>query len=254
MTKCWNHNIHYHPVLLGQLPAGAGDALDVGCGTGMLTRQLRERIPHVIGIDRHPPSIDHARDHCSRPGLDYLLGDFLTYPFKPASFDVIVSVAALHHMNATTALMRMRELLRPGGMLGIIGLARSDLPADLPRELAAIAVDRCYLLTRTHRLLRRPAGCGPPSSPTMWPPPHTYREMHRIAGELLPGSGYRRHLRRYTPNYAPTWPCGSTNAPTGPAPTPARRCCSTAAAGGCRSAARAASFSPSPATPDSATA
>jgi len=57
MTKCWNHNVHYHPVLLGQLPAGAGDALDVGSGTGMLTRQLRERIPHVTGIDRHPPSI-----------------------------------------------------------------------------------------------------------------------------------------------------------------------------------------------------
>lgn len=190
MTERWNHNIHYHAVILGRLPGDAQDAMDVGCGAGVLTRELRERIPHVIGIDRDPASITRARNYPRRPRLDYLLADFLTYPFEPASFDVIVSVAALHHMSVAAALPRMRELLRPGGTLAIIGLARNRLPADLPRELAAITAARCYRLTRNY---------WEQTAPTVWPPPHTHHEMRRIAGELLPGARFRRHLLwRYT--------------------------------------------------------
>ena len=51
----WNHNIHYHPVVLATVPAGARTALDVGCGEGTLARALRRRVPHVLGMDRHEP-------------------------------------------------------------------------------------------------------------------------------------------------------------------------------------------------------
>jgi hypothetical protein len=32
---CWNHNVHYQPVILGAVPAGCGTALEVGCGDGL---------------------------------------------------------------------------------------------------------------------------------------------------------------------------------------------------------------------------
>lgn len=179
----WNHNIHHHPRILQAVPAGARHALDVGCGEGMLARELRASVPHVTGIDLDAPSIDLAREQSD--DVDYVLGDFLTHPFEPASFDVVASVATLHHMDAATALTRMRDLLRPGGVLAVVGLARSVMPRDLPRDLAGVAVGTLHRAVKGH--WRHP-------SPTVWPPPVTYAQMRALAAELLPGSEYRRHL------------------------------------------------------------
>src|SRR5882762_9360229 len=104
----WNHNIHYHSVVLKAVPAGARLALDIGCGVGMLARQLRQRIPDVTGIDLDEASIDLAETRDSE-GVHYLCGDFVTYPFEPESFDFVASVATLHHLDAITALGRIRE-------------------------------------------------------------------------------------------------------------------------------------------------
>ncbi|EIV91892.1 bifunctional 2-polyprenyl-6-hydroxyphenol methylase/3-demethylubiquinol 3-O-methyltransferase UbiG [Frankia sp. QA3] len=137
----WNHNIHHHPRILRAIPHGAQRALDIGCGEGMLARELRRTVPQVTGIDLDGPSIDQARGYPD--DVDYILGDVLTHPFEPASFDVITSVAALHHMDAAAALGRMRDLLHPGGVLALVGIARSTMPgAALPPPgsgLAAIA-------------------------------------------------------------------------------------------------------------------
>jgi len=48
----WNHNLHYHRVIFDAVLPGCEQALDVGCGTGALTRRLRRLVPHVTGIDR----------------------------------------------------------------------------------------------------------------------------------------------------------------------------------------------------------
>jgi 2-polyprenyl-3-methyl-5-hydroxy-6-metoxy-1,4-benzoquinol methylase len=181
----WNHNLHYHPLILNAVPDGCQRALDVGCGEGILARQLRQLAPHVSAIDLHHPSILLARQHDDGAGIDYLVGDFLTYPFEPASFDLIASVAALHHMDARVALGRMRTLLRPGGRLAIIGLARSRYPADLPRDAAATVASLLHKATK---------GYWEISAPIVWPPPETYAGMRRLAAELLPGVRYRRHL------------------------------------------------------------
>jgi len=120
----WNHNIYYQDVLLHAVPANSRSALDVGCGEGTLTRELARRVPTVVGIDVDRPSIDEARRQVGAAGVEYLLGDFLSYPFEPESFDFIASVATLHHMDATKALTRMRALLSPGGAMAVLGLAR----------------------------------------------------------------------------------------------------------------------------------
>lgn len=187
MTKAndrrWNHNIHYHPRILRAVPEGAQRALDVGCGEGMLARALRRTAPHVTAIDLDPPSIDQARAYPD--DIDYVLGDFLTHPFEPGSFDVVASVATLHHMDAATGLARMRDLVRPGGVLAVVGLARSTMPSDLPRVLAGVVAGTAHRAVKGH--WQHP-------SPTVWPPPVTYPEMRALAAELLPGSRYRRHL------------------------------------------------------------
>ncbi|MEU8222675.1 class I SAM-dependent methyltransferase [Kribbella sp. NPDC048915] len=153
MKQPWNHNIHYHPQVLRAVPAGAERALDI----------------------------------------EYVLGDFLEYPLEPESYDVIGSIATLHHVDAREGLLRMRELLRPGGVLVVIGLAREWLPRDLPQVVAGAAVHRVHRLTK---------GCWEHPSPTVWPPPVTYEEMRDHTMTLLPGATFRRHLLF---RYSITW-------------------------------------------------
>lgn len=189
-TGRWNHNIHYHPLILEAVPAGAQRALDVGCGEGMLTRELRQRVPDVTGIDADRASIELAVAQDQDGSITYVHGDFRVYPFERASFDVVAVVAALHHMDARAALGGMRDLVRPGGVLCVVGLARSRLPGDLPFDVAGAVAHRFHVWSKDY--WEHP-------SPAVWPPPESYAGMRRLAAELLPGVRFRRHvLWRYS--------------------------------------------------------
>src|SRR5450759_3945001 len=124
----WNHNIHYHRVLLDAVPPGARTALDIGCGGGLLVRQLAGRVERVIGVDVDAASIATARATPHPQNVEFVLGDVLTLPLEPGSFDAVTAVAVLHHLDCVEGLTRMRDLVRPGGMLGVVGLAASTMP------------------------------------------------------------------------------------------------------------------------------
>ena len=188
-SGCWNHNTHYHSVILDAIPPGCRRALDVGCGDGALTRELRGVMPEVVGIDSDHASIAAAQAHAGASDIQYIEGDALAYEFEPRSFDLITAVASLHHMAAESALVHLRSLLRPGGVLAAIGLARSS-PIDWPLDGAAIVPNRL-------RRLRAPYWQHP--SPVLWPPPESYASMRRIAAHVLPGARFQRRLYwRYT--------------------------------------------------------
>src|SRR5262249_27654736 len=127
----WNHNIHYYPLVLAAVPAGCERGLGVGCRGGVVPRQLAWRVPPVVGSEQGGGSLEAARCHGPDGQIEFVCGDFLAYPFPPASFGLITCVAALHHMDPAAALARMSEFLVPGGRLVIVGLARSRL-TDLP--------------------------------------------------------------------------------------------------------------------------
>ena len=57
----WNHNIHYHRVVLDAVPDRAGTALDVGTGDGLLATELREKGYTVTAIDTDGPVLERAR-------------------------------------------------------------------------------------------------------------------------------------------------------------------------------------------------
>ena len=79
----WNHNIHYGRQLLGCVPVGAHDGLDIGCGEGWLVRELRQTVPHVVGIDADGFCIAAASASNHQDGIEYLHGDFPTWPPSP---------------------------------------------------------------------------------------------------------------------------------------------------------------------------
>ncbi len=69
-ARRWNHNLHYHPLMLDAVPDGCRRALDVGCGEGILARELRRIVPHVAAFDLHQPSILLARQQDAGAGID----------------------------------------------------------------------------------------------------------------------------------------------------------------------------------------
>ncbi|WP_423860219.1 class I SAM-dependent methyltransferase [Arachnia propionica] len=113
-SRRWNHNIHYHGVIFREIPKGAWTALDVGCGNGLLTRELQRVVPEVVGIDADERVLDQARRDCG--DVDWVPGDFLAHDFG-RRFDMVASVAVLHHIpDLRAGLRRLAVLTAPGGV------------------------------------------------------------------------------------------------------------------------------------------
>jgi hypothetical protein len=94
-------------------------------------------------------------------------------------------------MDARVGLTRLRDLVAPGGVLAIVGLARADWPKDAP--LAALTFVAARVRTGVRRTGDRPR------PPVVWPPPERFPAMRDLAAEVLPGARWcRRLLNRYS--------------------------------------------------------
>jgi ubiquinone/menaquinone biosynthesis C-methylase UbiE len=184
-TEPWNHNLHYHPLLLAWVPIPCSAALDVGCGDGVFTRKLSEQTKETIGIDRSHEMIGIARRSAGAlQNVTFVEGDFLDYPLSEASFDFIVAIAVIHHMPLEVALRRMSDLLRPGGVLAVLGLGRAGSIIDV--FIRAPAIPANWLLRIRKGWWNSPA---PVTQPLM-----TYSEIKQVARAVLPGAVVRRRL------------------------------------------------------------
>lgn len=98
-----------------------GKALDVGCGTGVLAGRLSRSGFTVTGIDPSQGMLDVMAE--SEPAVSGVRGDGASLPFEDGSFDVALTVAALHHIADPDAVRRtlveMARVTRVGGRLVI---------------------------------------------------------------------------------------------------------------------------------------
>src|SRR5262245_48612676 len=105
-----------------QLP-NAAMALDVGCGTGAITRVLAEMpgVSKVVGVDPSPVLIERARGlGKGLPQLSFHAGDGRAVPFADESFDMVVFHTTLCHVpDPEKALYEARRALRAGGWLAV---------------------------------------------------------------------------------------------------------------------------------------
>ncbi len=129
----WDHNAHYHRWLLHQLPPAPQDVLDVGCGAGGLAAKLAARAAHVDAVDVSAPMIARARArHATTGNIRWLVGDLLdpALPVKHEGYDVVTALSSVHHMPLQPVLGRLEGLVRPGGVLAVIGFYRQATLTD----------------------------------------------------------------------------------------------------------------------------
>jgi trans-aconitate 2-methyltransferase len=119
-------------------PCPAGRAVDLGCGTGELTRALHERTGAgtTLGIDSSEAMLDRSRPHAGG-GLSFELGDIAEWvPAEPV--DLVFSNAALHWVDDHPELfVRLTNALRPGGQLAVQVPANHDHASHLVAERVA---------------------------------------------------------------------------------------------------------------------
>ena len=132
----WNHNAAYYPWLRRQLDrAAAKNILDVGCGDGSLARFLASTGRQVLGIDPDPAAVARALERTGEgENARFLSVPFEEFKAPPDSLDGIVFVASLHHMEGEGAIRKAKELLKPGGLLLVVGLASPSGPGDWALE------------------------------------------------------------------------------------------------------------------------
>lgn len=106
----------YGKDLLSLLDAHPGEfVLDLGCGTGHLTRAIADTGAHAVGIDSSATMIEQAR--ALYPGITFMVADARTFAL-PNHFDAIFSNAALHWVpEADQVVERMVQSLKAGGRL-----------------------------------------------------------------------------------------------------------------------------------------
>jgi len=183
----FNHTIRYQKQLLANLPEGVRTAIDAGCGEGLAARTMARDGLTVTAIDADEASIERARaQDCE--GITYVVGDIFETDVEPA--DVVYAGALLHHMDIDAGLERLKSWVAPGGRLCIVGAARATW-RDLHREMAGSLAEKAFALAK--------GSSWEHGSPTVWPPPHTYREVRAASMRILPGAEYKaRVLWRYT--------------------------------------------------------
>ena len=114
--------------------------VDLGCGSGRLTRRLYDQLQAAatLGLDRSPRMLAEANRECATDGLTFEERDIATFPAEGEQFDLVFSNAALHWIDDHARVFeRLASALTPGGQIAVQMPAMHGDPSHVTaRELA----------------------------------------------------------------------------------------------------------------------
>jgi SAM-dependent methyltransferase len=128
--------------LLREHALGSNTTLvDFGAGTGLLALAAAPHCRRVVAVDPSPAMLAVARRRAAAAGLanvELVEGGFLAYVHRGDPPQLVHSRNALHHLPdfwKALALVRLRDLLLPGGTLILRDLVYAFDPAETPEEI-----------------------------------------------------------------------------------------------------------------------
>lgn len=119
----------YPDAIVGWLSSALGlgpgrRVVDLGAGTGKFTRRLLETGADVVAVE--PVAAMRERLAERVPGVPALDGTAQSMPLPDASTDAVVCAQAFHWFATRDALVEIRRVLRPGGVLGLVWNERDE--------------------------------------------------------------------------------------------------------------------------------
>jgi SAM-dependent methyltransferase len=92
--------------------------LDIGCSTGIITKDLLSKGFNIFGIDNE----DKALEFCTNVGLNgrVIKADIYNLPFLAKSFDCVTAFDVMEHLDDLVALRQIKRVLRPNGKVLLI--------------------------------------------------------------------------------------------------------------------------------------
>jgi SAM-dependent methyltransferase len=114
------------------LPAGCRVAVDLGAGTGLLSRALARQVPRVVAVEPDERMAAVLQDRS--PGVEVVPGRGEAIPLPDASADGVFISSAWHWMDPELAVPEIARVLRDGGRFGLIWTSR-DREVGWVREL-----------------------------------------------------------------------------------------------------------------------
>jgi 2-polyprenyl-3-methyl-5-hydroxy-6-metoxy-1,4-benzoquinol methylase len=149
----WDHNQQYQHFLLKHIPRNCNTILDVGCGTGELTRKLVSYSKEIIGIDISENMIHEAKKRNNDEKITYLKTSVEEYFERTdKTFDIIISIAALHHMDEEKILQMMKNKLTKSGKILILDLVKSETMIDWLLSILAALLNPWIMLIMRGRM------------------------------------------------------------------------------------------------------
>jgi len=159
------------------LPPGAQRVLDLGAGTGKLTRAVVGRGLEVVALE----PLTGMREKLAEavPGVEILDGYAESIPSPDAGFDVVLAAQAWHWVDRVRAVPEVARILRPGGRLGLVWNVR-DERIDWVARLGAIIAGSNE--DGSDADIDSQAVAGPPFGPMA---EEFFEWRHRISAESL---------------------------------------------------------------------
>ena len=118
---------------LALLPEPGRLTLDVGCGEGRVTRDLRELGHNAVGVDSSETMLAAGRE--ADPGGDYVLADAASLPFPDGHADLVVAFMSLMDVDDMhSAVGELARVLEPGGKLAVAVVHPINSGHDVERE------------------------------------------------------------------------------------------------------------------------
>ena len=123
---------------------GSGDhVLEVGCGSGQLTRGLVARGLHVTALEPGKSLIALARQNLEGAGeVEFVNAQFEEAVLPREQFEAVFSASAFHWIDPKVSWQKAADVLVPGGTLALVQYCGIEEPRSKPDQEAALAAIR----------------------------------------------------------------------------------------------------------------